>query len=50
MSRLLSMRLEELVRSRKAYEAARRRAVARLREGLDLGFTAPGSREELHER
>ena len=29
---------------------ARRRALARLRAGLDLGWTPPRSRDELHER
>ncbi len=43
-------KLEELVRERKGYDRARRRAVARLRVGLDLGWTAPRSRGELHER
>lgn len=50
VSRLLAERLEELIRRRKAYESARRRALARLREGFDLGFTRPRSRDELHER
>ncbi len=50
VSRLLANRLEELVRDQKAYEVARRRALARLRLGFDLGWTAPRSRDELHER
>jgi hypothetical protein len=50
VSALLTERLELLVRERKAYDRARRRALARLREGLDLGWTPPGSRDELHER
>jgi hypothetical protein len=50
VSALLTDRLEALVRERKAFERARRRALARLREGLDLRFTPPRSREELHDR
>lgn len=50
VSALLTDRLEALIRERKAFERARRRALARLRKGLDLRWTPPGSREELHER
>ena len=50
VSRLLAEQLEELVRRDKAYDAARRRAVERLRKGYDLGWTPPASRDELYER
>jgi hypothetical protein len=50
VSALLTDRLEALVRERKTFERARRRAVARLREGLDLRWTPQRSRDELHER
>ena len=50
VSALLSDRLEALVRERKAFEGARRRALTRLRKGLDLEWAAPESRHELHER
>jgi hypothetical protein len=50
ISALLAARLEQIVSERKTYERARRRAMARLREGLDLQWTPPRSREELHER
>lgn len=50
VSRLLADRLEDLVRSDRAYERARRRAVARIQQGLDLDWTPPASRDELHER
>jgi len=40
----------KLLRERKAFDKARRRALARLREGLDLRWMPPGSRDELHER
>ena len=50
ISALLAERLEQIVRERKTYERARKRALARLREGLDLQWTPPRSRDELHER
>ncbi len=50
ISALLAARLEQIVRERKTYERARERALARLREGLDLQWTPPRSRDELHER
>ena len=50
ISALLTDRLESLVRERKAFDKARRRALARLREGMDLQWTPPKSRDELHER
>jgi len=50
VSRLLAEQLEEMVRREKAYSAAKRRAIARLRKGLDLGWVPPLDRQELHER
>jgi hypothetical protein len=50
ISALLAARLEQIVRERKTYDRARKRALARLREGLDLQWTRPRSRDELHER
>lgn len=50
VSTLLADRLEEMVRERKAFDKARRRALARLREGLDLRWTPLESRDEIHER
>jgi hypothetical protein len=50
ISALLAARLEEIVRQRQTYNRARKRALARLREGLDLQWTRPRSRDELHER
>lgn len=47
---LVSDRLESMVHERKGFERARRRALARLRRGLDLRWTPPESRHELHER
>jgi hypothetical protein len=50
ISALLTDRLEAIVRERKVFDKARRRALARLREGLDLQWERPTSRAELHER
>jgi hypothetical protein len=50
ISGLLTDRLEAIVRERKAFDKARRRALARLRDGLDLQWTPPASRDQLHER
>jgi hypothetical protein len=50
ISALIAAKLVEIVRQRKRYDRARRRALARLRKGLDLGWSPPASRDELHER
>jgi len=50
VSALVTDRLEALVRERREFERARRRALARLKKGLHLGSTPPPSRDELHER
>jgi hypothetical protein len=50
ISALLATRLEQIVNERRTYNRARKRALARLREGLDLNWTPPRSRDELHER
>ncbi len=50
ISALLAARLEQIVGERKTYERARKRALSRLREGLDLRWTPPRSRDDLHER
>jgi hypothetical protein len=50
ISGLLAAKLEEIVRERKGYASAQKRALARLRKGADLGWERPSSRDELHER
>ena len=50
ISALLTDRLEAMIRERKAFDKARRRALARLRDGFDLQWTPAGSRDEVHER
>ena len=49
VSALLAQRLEQIVHERKTFDRARKRALTRLREGMDLHFR-PSSRDELHER
>lgn len=50
VSALVRELVEDLVREDEAYETARRRALARMEEGLPLGGGPYGSRDELHER
>lgn len=50
ISALLAARLADIVRRRKTYDRARKRALARLREGINMQWTPPRSRDELHER
>ena len=50
ISALLAERLERIVREGKAYDRARKRALARLREGYDLHWKRPRSRDELHDQ
>lgn len=50
VSALLADKLTEIARHRRAYERAKKRALARLRKGMNLGWTPPASRDELHER
>jgi hypothetical protein len=50
ISALLTDRLEAMIRERKAFDRARKRALARLRQGLALEWKAPKSRADLHER
>ena len=48
LSRLVAEQLETLVEGDHAYEAAKRRALRRLRKGMNLGWMRPASREELY--
>jgi len=50
ISAMLAARLEQMVRERHSYDRSRRRAVARLRDGMSLGWTPPATRDELYER
>ena len=49
ISALLAAKLEEAVRKRRDYEAAKKRALAILNKGWNLGGR-PLSRDEMHER
>jgi hypothetical protein len=50
VSALLSKHFEQIVHNRETYERARKRALTRLREGLDLRWTPLRPRDTLHER
>jgi len=50
ISAMLAARLEQIVRDRQTYHRARKRALARLRDGMDLGWTPARSRDEIHQR
>lgn len=50
VSQLVADQLEHLVQRGRAYEAAKRRAFARLKKSTNLGWQKPASRDELHER
>lgn len=50
ISAMLTERLEQMVRERETFARARKRALARLRQGMNLQWTPAHSRDELHER
>lgn len=50
VSALVAEQLEKIVRERDGYEQAKRRALANMKKGFNLGFTPPASRDELYER
>ena len=46
----MAARLVEIVRQRRTYDRAKKTALTRLEKGMDLRWTPPRSRDELHER
>jgi hypothetical protein len=50
ISALLTSKLEEEVKQNDEYEKAMKRSIAIMREGWNLGWKKPKSRDELHER
>jgi hypothetical protein len=50
LSAFLTDLLASIVIERRPFERARRRAVARLRKGLDLHWAPPKFRQETHDR
>jgi Family of unknown function (DUF6364) len=50
ISALLSEHLEKVLNERETYERAKKRALARLRRGYNLGYKPPASRDEFYER
>lgn len=50
VSALLAEQLEKTVRDSEGYEQAKRRALARLKRGYNLGYKPPASRDEFYDR
>lgn len=50
VSALLAHQLEKVLSEREMYERAKKRALARLKRGYDLGYTPPASRDEFYDR
>lgn len=50
VSALVAEQLEKIVRDREGYEQAKKRALAILKKGFDLGYKPPATRDEFHER
>jgi len=50
LDQLLSEALKDLVGAKPGYDAAKARALARLKHGYDLDWAPPASRDELHDR
>jgi hypothetical protein len=50
ISALLTSRLEQIVRERRAFNRARMRASRRLRKGMNLHWSPARSRDDLHKR
>jgi len=50
ISALLTSKLEEEVKQNDEYEKAMKRSIARMKEGWNLGWQKPKSRDDLHER
>jgi hypothetical protein len=50
VSALLTEKLAEAVKENDHYEQSMKRSIARMKQGWDLGWKKPKSRDELHER
>ena len=50
LSAVLTDQMAAIVRERRGFAEIRSRALARLREGIDLGWTPTRSRCDVHER
>jgi predicted transcriptional regulator len=50
ISAIVAAKLEEAVKDKDEYEKAMKRSLAIMREGWNLGWQKPRSRDELHER
>lgn len=50
VSAILSEQLQKALNEREQYEKAKKRALARLKRGYNLGYRPPSSRDEFYER
>lgn len=50
ISRLVTDAIERMLVEETNYEEAKKRQIALMRKGFDLGWQKPESRDELHER
>ena len=50
LDHLLGEALKDLVGTKPGYDAAKARALTRLKHGYDLNWAPPASRDELHDR
>jgi hypothetical protein len=50
LSQFIEEHLLRVVRNRRSFRSAKRRALERLRGGLDLRWTPSRSREDVHQR
>jgi predicted transcriptional regulator len=50
ISAIVKTQLEQIVDKEDEYERAKRRSIARMKQGWALGWVKPKSRDELHER
>lgn len=50
VSKLLMQAIENILREETAYDESYRRQVELMKQGFDLEFHKPASRDELHER
>jgi hypothetical protein len=50
LAAFLMAELEQMVGEHQTYDSARERALERLRNGMDMGWIPPLSRDELYDR
>lgn len=50
ISRLVTDAIEKMLEEETSYEEAKKRQIALMKKGFELGWQKPKSRDELHER